>query len=199
MTKLSLCAIALPAALLAASAADAQQYAGHCSKCQSTYGRPYADEFKATYHENAMWPSQYVWPSRRAICQTWELTAANGWRRNNLLGKYDFATEGEGLSEAGKLRVERILTYAPPQRRTIFVQRALDAEQTAQRVEAVQSFAATRMPGAGAIDVQETYLQDDGHPAAGVDAIFTGFGANQPAPVLPSSNSTGSGDSGTGS
>jgi hypothetical protein len=198
MTKLSLRMLATVGCLATASVANAQQYAGHCSQCQ-VYGHPHTDEFKATYHQNAMWPSAYVLPARRGICQAFELTAANGWRRNNLLGKYDFDPESEtGLTEAGKLRVERILAYAPPQRRTIFVQRSLEPNVTAERVEAVQSFAANRMPGIGPIDVQETILQDDGHPAASVDAVFTGFGANQPPPVLPASNATGSGDSSAG-
>jgi hypothetical protein len=196
MTKYSLCALVALAASASTSPAQAQHYAGHCSQCQSACGHSLGDQFAATYHINAMWPQQYVWPSRRGVCQAMELTIANGWRRNNLLGKYDFAPDGTNLSEAGKLRIERILTYAPPQRRTIFVQRAIDPADTAGRVDAVQSFAASRMPGIGTIDVQETYMQDDGHPAASVDAVFTGFGANQPLPVLPASESTSSGDGG---
>jgi len=157
------------------------------------------EPFKDTFYDNHIWPQQYVWPSRRAICSAFETTIANGWRRNNLLSKYDFATEGEGLSEAGKIRVQRILTYAPPQRRTIFVQNGIDAAQTAERVEAVQTFASNLNMNVGPVDVRETYMQDDGRPAQTVDAMFTGFSSNQPAPVLPQSNSTGSGSTGAGS
>jgi hypothetical protein len=78
----------------------------------------------------------------------------------------------------------------------IFVTRTADPAETSGRVEAVQSFAASRLPGIGVIDVQETYLQDDGHPAQSVDAMLTGFGANQPAPVLPTGDSSSSGDGG---
>jgi hypothetical protein len=191
MTKLSLLVAAPIAALLTASASQAQQCAGHCSQCQvqSQYGggSPVWDEVKASYHENAMWPGQYVQPSRRAICRSFDLMIANGWRRNNLLTKYDFATEGEGLSEAGKLRVSWILTQAPPNRRTIFVQRGADEAATAARIEAVQTLAADLGPGAGPADVQETLLRDEGHPATSVDAVFTGFSTNQMPPVLPSS------------
>jgi hypothetical protein len=192
MFKPSLLAIAPVTALLAASAASAQNYAGHCSQCQTTYGPGQSKAFEEVYYDNQMWPRQYVWPSRRAICQAYELTVANGWRRNNLLGKYDFSTEGPGLSEAGKIRIERILAYAPPQRRILYVERGVDAAQTAERIEAVQTLAANVNPNAGAVDVQETQIHDEGRPAAAVDAVFTGFGANQPAPVLPSSNSTSS-------
>jgi hypothetical protein len=45
--------------------------------------------------------------------------------------------------------------------------------------------------------VNETHIRDDGHPASGVDAVFTGFRANQMAPMLPqdtaASSSTQSG------
>jgi hypothetical protein len=144
-----------------------------------------------------MWPAQYVQPSRRAICRSYELMIANGWRRNNLLTKYDFATEGEGLSEAGKLRVSWILTQAPPNRRTIFVQRGADDATTAARIDAVQSLAADLGAGAGPVDVQETLLRDEGHPAASVDAVFTGFSTNQLPPVLPSAGGASEASSNT--
>lgn len=184
MTKLTLVALAPLAALAFASSVNAQQCAGHCSQCQMQCGPAHGEEFKAAFHDNLMWPQQYVKPSRRAICQAFDTMTVNGWRRNNLLGKYDFNTEGEGLSEAGKLRVTWILTQAPPNRRTIFVQRGIDEATTAARVEAVQTLAAN-FSYAGPADVQESHLQDDGHPASSVDAVFTGFNANQMPPILP--------------
>ncbi len=197
MTKLTVLAIAPLAALLSVPYASAQQCAGHCSQCQVSGGATHGEQFKATYHDNHMWPSQYVQPSRRGICQSFDLMVANGWRRHNLLGKYDFTTEGEGgLTEAGKLRVKWILTQAPPSRRTIFVERGLDEAATAERIEAVQSLASEMSPGVGVIDVQDTHLRDLDRPAAGVDAVLTGFSANQLLPVLPeSSGSSGSGTS----
>jgi hypothetical protein len=196
MTKLTLVAIAPLAALALVSSANAQQCAGHCSQCQVQCGHPHGEEFKAAFHENLMWPQQYVKPSRRAICQAFDVMVNNGWRRNNLLGKYDFAPDGEeGLSEAGKLRVTWILTQAPPNRRTIFVQRGIDQATTAARIEAVQTLAANFTYAPGPADVQESHLQDDGHPASSVDAVFTGFNANQMPPILPqaggASSSTG--------
>jgi hypothetical protein len=196
MTKLSLYAIAPLALLVTAPAGLAQQFAGHCSQCQSAYGPTRAQEYRDSFHDNLMWPKQYVGPSRRGICQAFELQIANGWRRNNLLGKYDFAPNGEGLSEAGRLRVQWILTNAPPHRRTIYVTRAADAAVTAERVAAVQLLAADLGVGAGPFDVRETYMVDEGRPAASVDAVFTGFGANQPPPMLPASTSSSSGDEG---
>jgi hypothetical protein len=191
MMKSLMWAAAPLVALLAASAALAQNHAGHCSQCQSTYGGGYGATLHDSCHDNFIWPRQYVWPSRRGICATYDVMIANGWRRNNLLGKYDFLPNGEGLSEAGRLRVEWILTQAPPERRTIFVQRGNDPAETAVRVEAVQALAANMNPSMGPVDVQETLQRDYGRPADTVDAVFTGFTANQPAPVLPAASAPG--------
>jgi hypothetical protein len=195
MKKLSIAALVPMAVLMAAGAASGQQYAGHCSQCTTAYGPTYGQTYKDSYYESSMWPRQYISPARRGICQSYELMIANGWRRHNLLGKYDFAVDGEGLSEAGRLRVQWILTQAPPNRRTIFVQRGVDVAQTAVRIEAVQELAASMSPSVGPADVQETYLRDDGHPASTVDAVFTGFSANQMAPVLPESGGGSSSES----
>lgn len=193
MKKHLLLAIA-PCAALLATTASAQQCAGHCSKCQMAGGVGHVYSFEESYHMNAMWPTQYVAPARRGYCQAFEQMVANGWRRNNLLGKYDFAPDGAELSEAGRMRVQWILTQAPPHRRTIYVTRGFDAAITAQRIEAVQTLVADLSPTAGPADVQETYLQDDGRPAASVDAVFTGFHAGQPAPVLPAPSGNGTGE-----
>jgi hypothetical protein len=199
MTKSLLYALAPLAALMSASAVYAQNCAGGCSQCQASCGPTQMQSYHDSYYMNQTWPRQYMAPARRGICQSFELMVANGWRRNNLLGKYDFDPKDGSLSEAGRLRVEWILTQAPPQRRTIFVQRGLDQQQTSLRVEAVQTLAANMYPSMGPADVQETIMQDYGRPAASVDAVFTGFSANQPLPVLPASTAAGSGATGTGS
>ena len=61
----------------------------------------------------------------------------------------------------------------------------------------MQLLAAEVAPGMGSPDVQETLLEDIGHPAQAVDAVFTGFGANQPPPVLPAATASTSSDSGS--
>jgi hypothetical protein len=133
-----------------------------------------------------------VQPARRGICQSFDLMTVNGWRKNNLLGKFDFDAEGDSMSDAGRLRVQWILTQAPPNRRTIFVERGVDEAATAVRIEAVQTLAAALRPSVGPVDIQETHLRDEGRPATMVDAMLTGFSANQMPPVLPESSGTSS-------
>jgi hypothetical protein len=148
---------------------------------------PYARHFtlEEAVIDNCIWPRQYVAPSRRGICQAYDAMVNNGWRRHNLLSKYHFDSDTGELNEAGKLKTEWTLTQAPPHRRTLFVERnAGDQQLTADRVAAVQTYAAT-MNAAGAVDVQETHIREHGHPAGSIDAVFTGFRTNQMAPTLP--------------
>jgi hypothetical protein len=179
--------IALPAVMMIAATAAAQECACRGDRCAP--GSPSGPSVRhytceEAYFQNSIWPRQYIYPARRGICESYDVMARNGWRRQNLLGPYHFEADGVLLNEAGRLKVEWILTQAPPQYRTMYVQRVVNQQQTAGRVEAVQQFVAElNMGGAG--DVHETYVRDDGYPAVMVDAVFTGFKANQPVPALP--------------
>ena len=184
--KLSALWIALPAVMIAASA-EAQQCAYRGGRCApgSPSGPPvHHYTCEEAYYENSIWPRQYIVPARRGICESFDVMVRNGWRRQNLLGPYHFEADGVQLNEAGRLKVEWILTQAPPQYRVLYVQRVVSQERTIGRIEAVQQFVSgLNMGGQG--DVQETLVRDDGYPAGMVDAVFTGFKANQPIPALP--------------
>jgi hypothetical protein len=108
-----------------------------------------------------------------------------------LLGNFHFDPNTGELSEAGRLKVEWILTQSSPNRRTIFIERSIDSEKNTERQESVQQFASDL--SSGAVDVRETYVRDHGHRAASVDAVFTGFGAAQRPPVLPQAAGGGAG------
>ncbi|MCA9230344.1 MAG: hypothetical protein KDA57_06820 [Planctomycetales bacterium] len=147
---------------------------------------------------NQMWPAQYIPAARRSVYCAHEAMINNGWRRQNLLGTYHFDSETGELTEAGKLKVKWILSQTPQHRRSIFVERGADLANTADRVAAVQNWAASLSPSVGTIDVNDTHIVAEGHPAGTVDHIFVGFQTNQRPPVLPpdagssssSSNST---------
>ena len=193
--KLSALWIALPTVMIVAASAQAQQCAcqGNCrtGRCdpRSPSGPSQHYTCEEAYYQNSIWPRQYIVPSRRGICESFDVMARNGWRRQNLLGPYHFEADGVQLNEAGRLKVEWILTQAPPQYRTLYVQRVANQERTTGRVEAVQQFVASLNGMGGPGDVQETYVRDDGYPAGMVDAVFTGFKANQPPPMLPPAGS----------
>ena len=176
----------MPAALLSAAVASAAQ---PCTPPCGHQGRFAKNDCEATFHDNVLWPNQSVGPAQRGICQSFDIMTRNGWRRHNLLGPAHFQRNGSELSEAGRLKVQWILTQAPAGRRTIFIERSKDAEQMAERLESVQTVASNM--STGGVDVQETDLRDWGRPAAAVDAVFTGFSANQMIPALPPSTTAG--------
>jgi hypothetical protein len=182
----------LPLAALAAEANAAQP----CVR--PIAGRPYGpagptigEWCKEGYYQNSIWPKQYIAPSRRGICQSYEAMINNGWRRHNLLGKHHFNPQTGELTESGRLKVEWILTQAPPSQRTIFIERIADVAKSEARMQSVQALAADLSLEASAPQIRETYVRDHGHPASTVDAVFTGFSANQMIPALPQSTTAG--------
>jgi hypothetical protein len=178
---------AMPLALLSATIATAAQ---PCMPgCNGQCRHQQTGDCEAEFWENQLWPEQYIGPARRGICQSFDVMTRNGWRRHNLLGPAHFDRTGMELSEAGRLKVQWILTQSPPNHRTVFIERSRDPQQTAARLESVQALAANLSTDAA--DVQETDIRDWGRPASTVDAVFTGFSANQRVPMLPPSSTVG--------
>src|SRR5437868_15141532 len=89
---------------------------------------------KQGYHVNKQWPWPYVCPDRVAVHEPFCIMINNGWRRENLLGAHHFNPDTNQLTSAGQLRVQWIMTQAPPNHRSIFVERALEANVNAERM-----------------------------------------------------------------
>jgi hypothetical protein len=133
---------------------------------------------------NNLWPDTFASPDRDAVRMPLATMAENGWRRQNLFGDHHFETDGTTLTEAGRLKVQWILTEGPEQHRILFVRRADTPEKTAARVASIQQAAATvLLPGQQAM-VLETYISPPGWPADRVDIIFRKFLTSQPIPRL---------------
>lgn len=148
---------------------------------------------KHGYYTNKMWPWPYVCPDRVAVREPFCVMINNGWRRQNLLGAHHFNPETNQLNAAGQLRVQWIVTQAPPEHRGIFVERALDGNVNAQRIAAAREYATqVGIDGRGP-QVAETHLLSEGRPASVVDATNVKFQAAMPVPVLPAAQSATSG------
>jgi hypothetical protein len=153
-----------------------------------------AHYIKRGYHVNRMWPWPYVCPDRIAVHEPFCLMINNGWRRQNLLGPHHFNPDTNQLTTAGELRVQWIMTQAPPDRRNIFVERTLNADTNTARLAVVRDYA-TRVAIDGRTPrVEETYLASEGRPAALVDATNVKFMQSMPAPVLPPVTATSTGE-----
>jgi hypothetical protein len=147
---------------------------------------------KQGYRANQMWPWPYVCPDRVAVREPFCLMVNNGWRRENLLGSHHFIPETNQLNAAGQLRVQWIMTQAPPDRRNIFVERSLDQSITNQRIAAAQEYAAQVALDGRPAQVSQTHLVSEGRPATLVDFTNTKFQQSMPVPVLPAAQPTSS-------
>jgi hypothetical protein len=148
------------------------------------------------YHRNVLWPWPYVCPDRIAEREPFDIMVRNGWRRQNLLGSHHFDPNTNQLTEAGKLQVRWIMTQAPPGRRQIFIERAIDPSVTATRLAASREFASRVAIDGQMPQVFETNLVAEGRPAPVVDVTNVKFMENMRVPALPAASSaSGSGSS----
>lgn len=171
---------------LALSASSTQAQCGNCQG--ATCGQMYV----SGYCMNVNWPRYYVIPARNSVNSAYAVMINNGWRKQNLLGDYHFESGTNELTKAGKLKAKWVLTQAPQEQRTIYVQRGDNESATASRIAAVHSWAANQDSVSEPIMVNDTHLVSEGHPAGAVDSVFVGFQTNQPAPILPSASGSGS-------
>jgi hypothetical protein len=145
------------------------------------------------YHRNVLWPWPYVCPDRMAEREPFDLMVRNGWRRQNLLGSHHFDPNTGQLTEAGQLQVHWIMTQAPPGRRQIFIERALEPAATAARIVAAREYASRVAVDGQAPQVYETNLVVEGRPAPVVDATNVKFMENMRVPALPAAAASGGG------
>jgi hypothetical protein len=152
----------------------------------------WTDACRRDYRRNTCWPQPFIRPDREAVKQPIWCMIDNGWRRQNLVGDHYFTADSVALNEAGVLKIRWIMTQAPTARRTIFVERGMDPEQTAARIDAVQQAAAKLAPGE-LPEVIETGLASYGWPADYIESVDQKFRATAPAPRIPQIDRDGGG------
>jgi hypothetical protein len=176
MRRLLLCAVALFPSLLPATPAVAG--------APDAWHQFWANTKRDFWRNNA-WPQPFVETDRAAAVAPFAVMIDNGWRMQNLMGDYHFNPDSQELTNAGKEKIRWILTQVPPPRRTIFVQRGLDREKTAIRVDAVQKIAAQILPQGDLPAVEETNLEPKGWPAEEINNTYTKHLSTAPPPRLP--------------
>jgi hypothetical protein len=159
--------------------------AGIVSTAQAVWVDSTVHYIKQGYHRNAVWPWPNICPDRAAVREPFCMMVDNGWRRQNLLGPHHFQTETNKLTTAGELKVHWIMTQAPAHHRSIFVERSLIPEVTAERMATAREYASQVAADNQIPQVFETHLLSEGRPAAVVDATNVRFHESMPPPVLP--------------
>jgi hypothetical protein len=147
---------------------------------------------KHGYKVNQAWPWPYVCPDRISVREPFCVMINNGWRRENLLGAHHFNPDTNQLNAAGQLRVQWIMTQAPPDHRNVFLERSLDQNVNSQRMASVQEYATQVSLDGRAPQIAQTHLISEGRPASVVDATNTKFQQSMPAPVLPTTQGASS-------
>lgn len=98
------------------------------------------ERFHLDANRNGCWPDPFRGQDREALRAPFIIMKDNGWRFETTLPEALFHPETQALNRAGEIKVRRIIAYAPPNRRTIFVQRSERNDITDARVQSVQAF-----------------------------------------------------------
>ncbi len=170
------------------------QCSSGCRARNGGYEPSLGQVYRSGYDANVQWPKIYIPPARRSVHAAYDAMINNGWRRQNLVGNYHFNAQTNELTDAGKLKVNWILTQAPVQRRNVFVQRGNTELQTTARLATVQGYAGDMSPATENVSVNDTHIVAEGHRASSVDRVFVGYEASRLPPVLPASTGGGSGE-----
>ena len=141
------------------------------------------------------WPEPFIHADRATIRQFWTVQVSAGWERQNLLSEFHFLPGGIELTEAGRMRVQWIMTEVSEPYRQIYVHRADSPQETAIRMQTVQRFVA-QSPYAANVPVIESTRTDDGTPAASIDVVARKAAGATLDPKLMGTSTSGSGAGG---
>lgn len=170
----------------------------HAAKQWPLEPRPCApsEPFCHRYHTAHYWPDPYRWQDRGSVRAHFAAQAAAGWITNTTLYEQHFDPETNELNDSGRVHLKWILLYAPPQRRTPWVQ-AADSPQVNQARLASAQEEATALVGAVCPPISLRICQPYGGSAQEVDLIRRSYLESIPVPRVPfvSQNGNSSGGS----
>ena len=97
------------------------------------------------FQRNQFWPEAFKASARITARAPLTVEIQNGWRLQNMLDDQYFADGGK-LTQAGELKIQRIVISNPSIHRSIYVHRADSEELTALRLQAVHTYASVISP-----------------------------------------------------
>lgn len=137
------------------------------------------------FRRSNAWPDPFVTADRVSVRVPFDSMVANGWRLQNTLGDQYFEEDSPNLTEAGRLKIGRIINETPCAYRAIFVLRDEDPQLTADRVAVVQQTTARILGERPPVPIFETYEKPRGAPANYIDAVNEKYQATIPDPRVP--------------
>lgn len=147
------------------------------------------------YHTAHYWPDPYRWQDRGAVRAYLEAQKAAGWMTATTLYDQHFDPNTQELNDSGRRHLKWILVYAPPQRRTTWVQAGDAPEINQVRLASVQN-SATAMMGSCPSAVMLRVCQPYGASAQEVDLVRRAYLSSLPDPRISYTPQSGGGSSG---
>jgi len=144
------------------------------------------NKMAADWHRVHCWPKPFDRADRAAIQAPFSTMQNNGWRRQTTLGEHHFNWETEELNHAGNGQLRWILTQAPLNRRTVYVQQGKTAASTAARVDSVQKSMLDVLSHGPLPEVIQTQRGPASMQAELVDQFYRRFNSTIANPRLPS-------------
>lgn len=163
------------------------------AQAQFTWFHAACDSVVTDFKRNNCWPEPFVCPDRLAVRAPFNVMVLNGWQLQNTVSDHYFDETTGRLTVAGENKVYWILTQAPTQHRTIYVQMSRHPEITVQRLQMVQAVAQNYAPPGTVAQVEATANEPPGWTAERVGLVNQAFEASAPAPRLSANSSSGSG------
>lgn len=143
------------------------------------------------YARNNVWPQPFIEVDAQAVQAPFAVMKHNGWRAHNTIGNELFREGDSSLNLAGNRRVEWIATQAPHNRRTIYVLRGSNDNETDLRLASVNQSLASMQIGGPAPQVVVTDIEPASASGGWATSVNRQWMQNLPAPKLPSTTASG--------
>ncbi len=135
------------------------------------------------FARNVAWPQPFRGADSQSVVAPFEVMRDNGWRENNTIGSGLFS-EQNALSEAGKIKVQWIVTQAPQDRRTVYVKNGNSEQETGARVESVQLAVSQMIPSGPLPQILVTEIEPGTSSGAYQTLVHRALTKTTPTPRL---------------
>lgn len=150
------------------------------------------------YHTAHYWPDPYRWQDRSSVRAHVAAQSSAGWLTNTTLYDQHFDPDTQELNDSGRMHLKWIMLYAPPQRRTPWVQAGDSPEISQARLANVQALAAAIAPPQCQPVIMLRICQPYGASAQEVDLVRRAYLSSMPNPRISYTPQNGSSSGGGG-
>jgi hypothetical protein len=137
---------------------------------------------------NKFWPQPFVEADRDSVEDPFRVMVDNGYKLQHLMSAHHF--DGVELNEAGRIKAQWLVMQAPAHRRSIYVQRSLNPQETAGRIRSVEAWTSKVLRG-GHVTVLASNHAPLSTSGERLDQIYRKAADTIPDPRIPPSSGAG--------